>query len=66
MNHSEASIVLYSAGPPASGKRFGINPSDAFDANVRNTPAASAARPVASSNPGSAIIVSRPQSVNHG
>ena len=61
-----ASTVLYSGVSPASGNRLGSMPRSTNAANVRRTRAAISPRPVASVSPGSAIMVSRPQSPNHG
>ena len=61
-----ASTVLYSGTSPASGNRFGSMPWLTNLPKVRSTLAAIALRPVASVRPGSAIIVSRPQSLNQG
>ena len=63
---SPASTVLYSGFPPASGKLFGSIPPSTNCANASRICLATSGRPVASVNPGSAIIVSRPQSPNHG
>jgi hypothetical protein len=49
-----------------SGKRFGSIPWSTCFANVRRIPFATSAFPVNKVNPGKAIIVSRPQSVNQG
>jgi len=65
-NHSAASTVLYSGGSPPSGKRLGSIPRSVCCAKVRRIAAASSMRPVGIVRPGSAIMVSRPQSLNHG
>lgn len=59
-----ASTVLYSGSGPTSGKRFGSIPPPTLAAKARRIPRASSKRPVESVRPGSAIIVSRPQSLN--
>ena len=67
MNQSAASTVLYSGSASAlDGKSLGSRPSATQRPNARRTAAPSAERPVARVRPGRAIIVSRPQSLNHG
>ncbi len=61
---SVASAVLYSGAWPPSGKRFGNIPRSTKRANVVRIFRATSGRPAASVRPGSAIIVSRPQSPN--
>ena len=65
-NSSAASTVLYCGGAPSCGKRLGIRPSCSCAAKVRRMLLASAYRPVESASPGSAIMVSRPQSPKNG
>ena len=59
-----ASTVLYSGAAPESGKRFGSMPSLTWRAKLRRIRAATSDRPRGSVSPGSAIMVSRPQSPN--
>ena len=63
---SAASTVLYSGALPASGKTLGSIPPSTNGAKPRTIASATSTRRLAMSKPGSAIIVSRPQSLNHG
>src|ERR1039457_4176327 len=65
-NQSDASTVLYCGSSPASGNTFGIIPLSQYWANVSKILRATSNCSDVSVSPGSAIIVSRPQSVNHG
>ena len=65
-NQSEPSTALNSGACPESGKRFGSIPSDTASAQPRRISRATSSRPVSRQMPGSAMKVSRPQSVNHG
>ena len=59
--------MLYSGvTPEVDGKSLGSSPSATQRPYARRIAAPSADRPVARVNPGNAIIVSRPQSLNHG
>jgi len=61
-----ASTVLYSGGSDPSGNRLGIIPWSTWPAKVRSRLRATSGRPVQRLMPGSEIMVSRPQSPNHG
>jgi len=59
-----ASTVLYSGLPPGLGNCSAAFPPSTYREKARRICLATLARPVASVNPGSAIMVSRPQSPN--
>src|SRR5258707_827764 len=59
---SVASIVLYSGSSPESGKLFGSMPPSTNREKARSICCATSVWPVVRASPGSAIIVSRPQS----
>ena len=66
MYQRAASTVLYSGVVAPSGKWLGSMPRSMKRAKVARTRLATPGRPVARARPGSEIMVSRPQSSNHG